>query len=380
MREVPIPQSSPTIRGRCACGRRYRVRNARAGIAVTCPNCNRQIQIHHEDIVAASAHTRLVPVQSDDQPRDAKLVDFGELKLARKGSRIGLTGKRVLQNEEHTLFAAMRGMPEAPEAAYYAAPNWFIRLSQLVEDKPASPKHPILDFPFGFILGAEPRNFITLFALAAIIWLSIIQFIIVGFGPIGPRIGGAIAFVWTFVRWGVLLLPLVILSQYTFHVIRRTAFGYDRVSLFATSWDWFRDWIKPLFWIGLMATLLFGALSIVSTYAGPGHPALGGVLALAALVGPVALMSIALADSVQMLRPDWLFISVYRLGPTYAAVWFITALGLGGVCALWAYAGDWTHGFTIFANSVITAYALYVVCRSLGLLYRHHHDRLPWQI
>ena len=31
------------VRGRCSCGKRYRIRNARAGITVMCPNCRRLI-------------------------------------------------------------------------------------------------------------------------------------------------------------------------------------------------------------------------------------------------------------------------------------------------------------------------------------------------
>jgi hypothetical protein len=95
------------VRGRCACGRRYRIRNAQAGITVMCPNCRRAIPITESDLRAAAADARLIPLQVEEvEPLEAIPLDCGELTLAPEGSRPGLTGERLHSHDEAMLAAA----------------------------------------------------------------------------------------------------------------------------------------------------------------------------------------------------------------------------------------------------------------------------------
>jgi hypothetical protein len=95
------------VRGRCACGRRYRIRNAQAGITVMCPACRRPIPITESDLRAAASDARLIPLQTETvEPLEAIPLDCGELMLAPEGSRPGLTGERMHSHEEAMLAEA----------------------------------------------------------------------------------------------------------------------------------------------------------------------------------------------------------------------------------------------------------------------------------
>jgi len=95
------------VRGQCACGKRYRIRNARPGITVMCPNCRRPIPITESDLRVAAADARLIPLQAEDiEPLEAIPLDCGELMLAPEGSRPGLTGERMHSHEEAMLAEA----------------------------------------------------------------------------------------------------------------------------------------------------------------------------------------------------------------------------------------------------------------------------------
>ena len=98
------------VRGRCSCGKRYRIRNARAGITVMCPNCRRPIPITESDLRAAGADARLIPVQTEAVvPLEAIPIDCGALVLAPEGSRPGPTGHKMHSHEEAALAAASAG-------------------------------------------------------------------------------------------------------------------------------------------------------------------------------------------------------------------------------------------------------------------------------
>ena len=95
------------VRGQCACGKRYRIRNARPGITVMCPNCRRPIPITESDLRAAAADAQLIPLQAETvEPLEVIPLDCGELTLAPEGSRPGLTGERLHSHEEAMLAEA----------------------------------------------------------------------------------------------------------------------------------------------------------------------------------------------------------------------------------------------------------------------------------
>ena len=101
-------QEETIVRGRCACGRRFRIRNAQAGLTVTCPNCQRPITLTRADLVAAAADQPLIPLQPEHaEPLDAILVDDAELRPAAAGSRPGLTGQQMHAHDEALLARAL---------------------------------------------------------------------------------------------------------------------------------------------------------------------------------------------------------------------------------------------------------------------------------
>ena len=100
-----MDQESPSVvRGRCACGRRYRIRNARPGVTVACPNCRRSIPVTLTDLRQADSDENFIPIHVESEALlEAVPVTQGALRLAPKGSRPGLTGARVLSHEEAVL-------------------------------------------------------------------------------------------------------------------------------------------------------------------------------------------------------------------------------------------------------------------------------------
>jgi hypothetical protein len=102
-------QPNVIVRGRCECGRRYRVRNARAGASVPCPQCGRPIRITAADVRAA-ADAELQPIELDVlTPPEAIPVDDDTLRLAEPGSRPGLTGRQIWVHDEALAADALFG-------------------------------------------------------------------------------------------------------------------------------------------------------------------------------------------------------------------------------------------------------------------------------
>jgi hypothetical protein len=97
------------VRGRCECGRRYRVRNARAGATVPCPQCGRPIKITAADLRAAS-DAELQPIELDvPGAAEAIPVDDDTLRPAAPGSRPGLTGRQIWVHDEALAADALFG-------------------------------------------------------------------------------------------------------------------------------------------------------------------------------------------------------------------------------------------------------------------------------
>ena len=361
------PTTPFVIRGRCACGRRYRIRNAQPGVAVQCPNCRRAIPITRADVEAAAADTQLIPLQDENtRPRDAILLDFGELTLAPEGSRPGATGREVFGHEEAALFCAQRGL-RASALIDSDVPPGAPRKSTLIRLEVDPTKR-----AFGHDLAAS--FYFTGAPLIAVntLTVGIIAFLLVAiYMSSTGQLRVLVAPVWFILAAGV---------QFYWSIMRRTAFGEDRAPLWGVEAGLWRDVIKPTFWLLAISAGCFLPAIVVGFFVPANTPGAVPIIWLALALGwlfwPVAILSVALGDSPILLRPDWLVRCLYAIGPAYALIW-IVALAGELVCYLLTrrFGADFWNVITICA---IRAYTAYVVFRTLGVFFRHRHGRFPW--
>ena len=370
------------VRGRCTCGRRYRIRNPQPGAVVACPSCARPIQITAGDLRAALQGESLLPLQSESvTPLEAVLIDHGELRLAPAGSRPGVTGRRLVDNSESLLSNAMRGwLP--PATAYGSGPS-----------APATVRVPVqrtfVDDLFASFYFAGERNnaanvLLTAIACALPMFLHFVM-------P-GPFLAV------------VALLMLVVIGyaiQFYWSVLRMTAAGEDEIPWVQSDLSLWDDCVLPIAWMACIS-LQCSLPAILASYFLP--PALAGksalllgLLALGWLFWPIAVMSVSLGNTLLFVRPDWLVRCLIGIGPVYLIAVLVVLVTLAGwaffvfgieftVTRVSALTG-WTGGVAKTAmlivvpvlSSAFNLYAGYVLFRTMGLLFRHFRERLPWR-
>lgn len=357
------------VRGRCACGKRYRIRNARAGITVMCPNCRRPIPITESDLRAAAADARLIPVQCESvEPLEVIPLDCGELTLAPEGSRPGLTGERVHSHEEAALAAAHRG------------PTFSVTHEQI---NPASPpKASVLielesgrrtffyDMLASFYFAGVPGNALNTLATAAACSLMVaIQYVL----ALVPLL-----LLFMIPIYGIALLYIV---QFYWAVLRNTADNQDAIPWAQTDWSFWYDGFKPLVWMGVISFLCTLPWLLLTWLARPmlaSDPAIGWIaLATGWFFWPVAVMSVALGETILFVRPDWLVRCVVGIGPVYLVAWVAVFLAVVGWYLFLQYWQIWI--WIPILGFAINLYFGYVVFRTLGLLFRHFRARFPWK-
>lgn len=374
------PESPASVLIRCVCGKRYRVKNAHVGFRTTCAACGSLIEVTQADLSTGFTSDGLIRMSNDDEEaRDAILVAPEPIRLAEKGARPGLTGAIKYTSEDSLLTTALTG--RAP-ATFGDSPGAMLTATE----QPAAVRSFVGDLLASFLFANNRNNAIYLavgavWCTALIIVTMLIPFI---FKPI--------------VIPGVVLL-FIYLSQSYWLVLRMTAQGDDEIPWFAADLDLTEDVVRPTFWVGLVSLVCSAPAMILSSYAQAAlsGPALHAAVALILLVGwffwPVALMSIAIGQSIWFLRPDWLVRCAIAIGPTYALAWLLAAgVVVGGVQALefvgWlaslTFGLHWTiRLLTLFlfpaVASSISIYLGYVLFRTIGLLYRHHHQKFPWR-
>lgn len=359
------------VRGRCACGKRYRIRNARAGVTVTCPNCQRPITVTDADLRAAFVDARLIPLQPETtQPLEAIPLDHGELSLAPEGSRPGLTGRRALGHEEAMLAAATHGrltMGETYADMQPPAPPSDVRV--LIELEPGRRAF-VHDLLASLYFAGIRRNALNVLVIALACWLmASLQYVLIFFGPF---------VLFMLPIYGIILLYTV---QFYWSVLRMTAGGEDEIPWVQSDLSWWHDAFKPLAWIVLISALCSAPAIIVGWY---GLPDIGGKLptwwpALAAgwFFWPVAVMSSALGNTILFIRPDWLVRCIIGIGPVYLVAWVAVMLAVAGWCVFLGFSIIWV--WVPVLGFAVNLYFGYVVFRTLGLLFRHFRARFPWK-
>ncbi len=340
------------VRGRCVCGKRYRIRNAQPGITVMCPNCRRLIPITEADLRAAFADARLIPLQSDTvELLDAIPVDCGELTLAPEGSRPGLTGDKMLSHEEAMLASATIGA------------------RVLIEFEPGRRAF-VHDLLASLYCAGVPGNALNILVIAtACSLMAALQYLLV--------------FLSVFILLMIPIYAIILLYviQFYWSVLRNTAGGEDVIPWAQTDWSFWHDGFKPLLWITVISLLCTLPRWLLGRY---GPPALAAdpvtcwvALGVGWFFWPVAVMSVALGNTILFIRPDWLIRCIIGIGPVYLVAWGAVMLAVASWYAFLQYWHIWIWIPVIgFAANL---YFGYVVFRTLGLLFRHFRARFPWK-
>jgi len=371
-----MQQADPIlVRGRCACGRRYRIRNAAAGVTVACPSCRRSITVTEAEVRAAFAGELLIPIQSDTtELREAIPLDFGELRIAPEGSRPGLTGKSTLDHDEALLMGALRGsnpwssqvssVPTAPSTAR-------IELER-------TPRSFAEDLFASFYFAGSGRN--ALNVLATAVACAVPTFLQFFLGMAGP-----LAFGLTALLIPIYLIIYLYIMQFFWSTVGHTADGRDEIPWIEADWSLWDDSVKPALWVSLISILCTAPAASAYYLLGPAVPGRAGLFWLVLAGGwffwPVAVMSMSIGNSLVFLRPDWLARCVFGIGPVYVVAWLTVMLAL----ALWIgsyYLFARYAAFLLWIPVVGFAanlYFGYVVFRNCGLIFRHFRDRFPWR-
>ena len=364
-----MTQAEPIyVRGRCACGKRYRIRNARVGSVVLCPNCQRVIHLTDADLQSAGLEEHLIPLQAETaELLEAVPVNHGALRMAPEGSPPGLTGARVLSHEEAVLAYSARGNLKFTDPYEQASRH---RPSIWTEFEPA-PRPFLLDLLASFYFAGVPRNAITIVAMAAAYsLLTLVQYLFL-------RVPLLL----------VLLIPIYALImmytvQFYWAVLRHTANAEDVIPWGQEQWSFWYDSVVPLFRLALISFLCTLPYLILVRLQLPyfvGDPMRAGlVLAAGWFFWPVAAMSVAVGDSLGYLRPDWLIRSIIGIGPAYLPACLAAMLTVG----VWYYfIQNWfTWMWLPIIGIAANMYLGYVLFRTCGLLFRHYRERLPWKL
>lgn len=362
-------ESGSVVRGRCACGRRYRIRNAVAGVHVQCPACGRTIAITHADLRASDDVLALAPLQDETgEMPEVILVSQGELQLAPGGSRPGLNGRLFHDSPESQVAQALTGRL----AGLTPAPTEGGAALRSADDRPEHRRF-AEDIVATFHLGGYTSNLANLMATTVVCGLL---------GAIAlsaMRIG--------LLTWiSLILYGLILMTMFHFFstVLHESAQGRRELAWLASDWDFVDDVVRPaLTMIG--ASILCSLPAWIVWWTAPDAVARFPAIYWAALATgwffwPAVVMSVLLGGGVGCLRPDLLVRTVTACDWAYPLVWLL----LVGVGVGWRMAGELVSAAQLpslvvaAAGPLITLYFGYVVFRILGLTYFHYRARMPW--
>lgn len=360
------------VHGQCKCGRTYRVVNARAGARVACPACGAPIQVSDRAFARALAfaHIEARAKESPQELLEAVPVDYGQLRLAPRGSRVGLTSKRAYIHGDAALAEAMGTLGAFRSNAANESDGLGLDGAMTAAPRgPAALWHGLLLTP---LLGLSWRNARTVALMSLCMGLLIAPMILSVYIRLLPGrmilFGGALA-----------LLALALLASFLWSVLTHTANGGDDVPLWTADWNWLDDAALPLLWLLLAAMgcwfpwVLVGVLTQVFG----GSPALAKPFEwMAWALWPATVMAVGTGGPWTILRPDRLLLGIWRILPPYAAVLATTQLLLlGWEAARAPLAGSW---YAYALDVVAAVYAGFVILRMVGLLHRHCYRVLPW--
>jgi hypothetical protein len=379
------------VRGRCACGKRFRIRHARPGSVVTCPNCGRSIGIRAADLLIAAAGEQLVPLQFEPaELREAIPVGDAELRPAPVGSRPGLTGQTELDHNDALLTAALHGGPRLPSVEDDLAAG---RAEQAGQAGPitTAPAQFVEELLRSFSFAGQPHNarMVVATTLGLALPLVIVEFLSGGAGFLVAV--PSVSIVTAILLLAVSAVVLACIARFYWRTLTTSAAGQDDIPITDSGWDVWDDALRPVLWLAVITALCAAPALAIARWA-PGsvpHVAVQVAIALAACMGsllwPVAVMSVAIGEHLLFLRPDWLVRCIVGIGWVYLVAWLQVAATAGALVGVVAYlprAGPWPLLAQLaceVAGLGLVLYLGYVLFRTLGLLYRHFNRRFPWQ-
>lgn len=335
-----------------------------------CPHCRRPIPITESDLRAAAADARLIPLQTETpELLEVVPIDCGELTLAPEGSRPGLTGEQLLSHEEALLASARRGQLAFSETFEGLRPTVAGEARVLIEFEPGGRAF-VHDLLASLYCAGVPGNALNILVIAiACSLMSVFQYLL---------FFSSIFIIFLIPIYGIILLYAI---QFYWSVLKSTAAGEDVIPWAQTDWSFWYDGFKPLAWmtiISFLCTLPRLALSWLGPPALAADPAAGWIaLAAGWFFWPVAVMSVALGNTILFVRPDWLIRCVIGIGPVYLVAWVTVMLTVVG----WTFFLQYWHVWILIpvVGFVVNFYFGYVVFRTLGLLFRHFRARFPWK-
>lgn len=371
-------QPDSIVRARCGCGRKLRIRNAAAGAQITCPKCGRIIAVTAADLQAGEIQGDFLFVTADPDARPAaELLEAipvsraADVRLAVAGSVPGITDKVRYAQEDSALIGAIRG----GGGARSGLPGFFgLHAAPIVAAQRSFPADLLASFYFAGI-SANAWNIVFtaggMCVLAALGW----------FLP---------------AAWFIALVPLhVAIAIYAMHfnflVFETTVGGEDLVPWYETNWDLWDDAVVPVWRIGVISALCSLPAMLLVAFVRPANAAEWSAAAVLLVAGwllwPIGVMTITVGNSILCLRPDVLVRSITRIGPRYLLAYgLVILLILGWGAFLMVRPRTGVPGLDLgllmlltLAAPLVNLYLGYVLFRTLGLLYRHFQQRLPWR-
>jgi len=337
---VADSSDKPATMVQCACGKRYRLRAVRPGQRVQCRHCGDTISVPN-----TPSHRSL------DGPDWLTLAE-------------GQVVERPAPPPEFAM---------EPPPVNTVAP----RAPVPVPDAPATELRAtfLWDLLTSFSLAGSKSNAINLLMTAI--------------GCAVPALLSQIPLLGCLAFPVVLILSIFVLLfvvHFFWSTLTRTAGGEDDIPVIQTDWTFWEDAIKPALWlIAITAICLGPAYYLNARLADDPHRRVIVVATMltGSLFWPVAVMSVALGETLLFLRPDWLVRCILGIGPVYLVAWLqiLLTLGVGYLFSRAKLPFD-QPGLSLLAPIVgyaVELYLGYVIFRTLGLLFRHYRTRFPWK-
>ncbi len=352
-----LPQ--PGCIARCACGQRVRIAAPRPGARYGCPKCKRPLRIP-----AAAPQVPPAPSRPASVAAPAAGAPNGPAAAAPADGDLFLdlaVGPAVAVDGPPPVAAAAPDVPMEDGTTTTTRPVHFTASRSFLHDLATA-----------FVLNGRPQNVIGVLAM--------------GLACGVPSILRSVPFLSCLI-WPLLVVVYVIVLlyviQFLWHTLTSTAGGEDEIPLIQPDFSWWDDAVMPAIWLMAISGLCFGPALYFRFFAETRESLLVlGLMIAGSFFWPVAVMSVALGDSLLFVRPDWLLRCIFGIGPVYIVAWLTLVASL--FVSVWMQVAAIPHNLLAFiliyplASWIIRIYFGYVMFRILGLLFRHFRERFPW--
>lgn len=330
----------------------------------------------------AAAPAPPTPAATDGDLPEAVILHSGELRLADEGSRPGLNRKEIYDNADAATDRALRGAasPTRPvewqvptSSPYHWAERWLTAGNTPSRGFAA-------DLLASLWLGGSVRNLVIAVVQSIILTVCVwfVSLTLTGLGLLGLIVGLA----------GAGFAIGQVLAFYS-NVLWSTARGDDDIELLDDRWTYMEGLFVPLARI-VVITLVYWLPVIVAQHyipadAGNRTMLLTGALLVSTGLWPMAVLLVWMGGSLTYLRPDHVIVSIARIGPVYVFAWGVVLMTFlawwFSLNAIFAQAPKGWFGYLVVPLWLTAGcfYFGFVLFRTLGVIYRHFGQRLPWK-